>query len=251
VKNFQKMPSDAPSRQSEPESVNWIEFSRDSAFTFGTFIRLERFTIKIFEDRRALWFGQSDDTRLFYPFGIKGKGYIVPHEQQRKLLRWTQWRVQLPLIFAAFYFFPLIGLWGPSLSASGRLEAGIWALAVVALLLAALASAALADRAAHAWLLRGCAALDRFPTRSEQRASSGHVAQSFANRHFAPLPVRLLCLAVGFATVVLGLVRGDYWLMLSGLLLAAVFALNVLKECCSRLHFWLLAEAAPSKGGDP
>ena len=207
--------------------------------------------MNIFADRRALWFGQTDDTRLFYPFGIKGKGYVVPHEQQRKLLRWTQWRVQLPLIFATIYFFPLMGVWGPSLSASGRLDAGTWALAVLALFLAALASSALADRAAFAWLLGGCAALDRFPTRSEQRASSGHVAQSFANRHYAPLPVRLLCLAVGFATVVLGLVHGDYWLMLSGLLLAAVFALNVLKDCCSRLHFWLLAEATQIKSGDP
>jgi hypothetical protein len=202
-------------------------------------------------DRGSLWFGHGEEDILFYPFGIKSKGYSLPREQRRKILRWTQWRAQLPLLFATIYFFPVIGLWGPSWSASGRLEAGTWALAVIALFLAALASAALVNRLAYAWLLRGCAALDRFPTRSEQRASSGHVAPSFANRHFAPLPVRLLCLAVGFATVVLGLVRGDYWLMLSGLLLAAVFALNVLKDCCSRLHFWLLAEAAQIKSGDP
>jgi hypothetical protein len=157
----------------------------------------------------------------------------------------------MPIIFGTIYFLPLIGFWGPSLSPSGRLEAGTLALAVLALFLAALASAALADRAACAWLLRKCAALDRIPTRSERRASSGHVAQSFANRHFAPLPVRLLCLAVGCVTVVLGLVRGDYWLMLSGLLLAAVFALNVLKEGCSRIHFWLLSESVQIKSGDP
>jgi hypothetical protein len=121
---------------------------------------------------------------------------------------------------------------------------------MAALVLADLAIAWLVDRAAFAWLLRGCATLDRFPTRSERKASSGQVTQSFANRNFAPLRVRLLCLAVGFSTIVLGLVRGDRWLMFSGLLLAAVFALNVLKDCCSRVHDWLLIDIAHSNHGD-
>jgi hypothetical protein len=140
-------------------------------------------------ERGSLWFGQGDE-RLFYPFGTEGKGYIVPMRQRRKILRWTQWRVQMPLILLAIYFLPLTGFWGPSLSASGRLQAGTLALSLLALAMAALASVWLLDRTAFACLLRGCPTLDRAPTRSEQQASAGQVTQSFANRNFAPLPIR-------------------------------------------------------------
>lgn len=206
--------------------------------------------MKRLDERRAIWFGRANDERLFYPFGIKSQGYIVPEAQRRKILRWTRWRVHTPLIFAAIYFLPLIGFWGPSLSASGRLDAGTLALSFLALLMAALASAVLLDRAAYAWLLRGCAALDRLPTRSERGSSSGQVTQTFANRHFAPLPVRVLCLGVGLANTILGWIHGDPWLMLSGLLVAAIFAVNVLKDCGGRVHFWLLWDAAHTERRD-
>lgn len=204
----------------------------------------------MFEDRGSIWFGRGDEERLFYPFGIKSKGYSVAREQRRNISRWTQWRTQLPLVLAALYFLPLVGFFGPALSASGRLEAGTLAFSLIALVVATVASVWLVDRAAYAWLLRSCSTLDRFPTRSERQASSGQVTQSFANRNLAPLQVRLMCLAVGFATIVLGLVRGDGWLMLSGLPLAAVFAGSVLKDCCGQIHLWLLFDIAHIERGD-
>ncbi|WP_294533987.1 hypothetical protein [uncultured Rhodoblastus sp.] len=202
-------------------------------------------------DRGSLWFGHGKEEQLFYPFGIKGKGYSVPVDQHRRIVVWTQWRAHLPLVLITIFFLPAIGFWGPTLSASGRLEAGTLALSTVVVLVAALASAWFVDRAAYAWLLRGCSALDRMPTRAERKASSGQVTQSFANRNFAPLPIRLLCLTVGLATIILGLANGDLWMMLSGLLLAALFALDVLKDSCNRVHVWLLNDFANMKRDDP
>jgi hypothetical protein len=80
--------------------------------------------------------------------------------------------------------------------------------------------------------------------------SAGQVSQSFANRNSAPLFIRVLCLAVGFAAILLGLDDGDHILALSGFFLGAVFALAVVKDCGERIHLWLLYDMAENEGGD-
>jgi hypothetical protein len=197
-----------------------------------------------------LWFGHGEQELLFYPFGIKRKGYRVSGRRMAGLDRWTQWRAQLPLTLLALYFLPVVALWSPTWSVSGRLTGTTLALALAVLIVLALASARLMDRAIYAVLLRGCSTLDRLPTRSEQKMSSGRVGQSFANRNAAPLPVRLACLAIGFVTIMLGLHGADIWLILSGVLLAACFALDAVKDSCERIHRWLLFDAVTFEGDD-
>ncbi|MCW2283590.1 hypothetical protein M2323_001362 [Rhodoblastus acidophilus] len=164
--------------------------------------------------------------------------------------RWTRWRAQLPLTLFTVYFLPVVALWGPAWSGSGRLTAQTLALALVLLILLVLASGWLIDRLALAVLLRGCATLDRAPTRSEQQASSGRVGQSFANRNAAPLVVRWACLVVGVVALMVGLHGDDMLLILSGALLGALFALGAVRDSCARIHLWLLFDAVHFEAAD-
>jgi hypothetical protein len=194
--------------------------------------------------RRPLWFGHGNEERLFYPFGTKRGGYRVSGPKITALDRWTQARAHLPLTLFTLFFLPVVALWAPTWSGAGLLTAQTLALALAVLIVLVLACGWLIDRAVFAALLRGCPTLNRAPTRSEQQASSGRVGQSFANRNAAPLPVRWACLAVGLVTILFGLHGGDILLVLSGVLLGALFALDTVRDSCARIHHWLLFDAA-------
>ena len=91
-------------------------------------------------DRNALWIGRGAKELIFYPFGIENRGYRVPGDREDALARWTFWRAQLPVILWFAGFVPVVALWAPSLSMSGRLQP---LPAVLALVLLTAASCAL------------------------------------------------------------------------------------------------------------
>lgn len=204
----------------------------------------------MFAASRPLWFGHGEQESLFYPFGIRREGYLIPARRVGALERWTELHPHLPLTLATLGFPPVIALWNPTWSASGQLTAQNLALALALLVALALAGGWIVNRAALSPLLRGCATPDRRPTRAEQHMSSGRVSQSFANRNAAPLALRWSCLAIGFGVMLLGLHADDVWLTLAGMLPLACFALDAVRDSCRRIHLWLLFDAAAFEGSD-
>ena len=197
----------------------------------------------------ALWFetGKGDD--LFFPFGIDGAGYRIRREQRDLIAKWTCRRMQLPVLAWMLGFAPLVDFWAPSLSASSKLSWWALALALAVLTAATCVLSHLANRALYALLLRDEMVLDRRPTRSEQRASSGQFGASWRNICHSPLCLALPMAATAFLNLSTGLARDDR--MMIGV--AAVMAAFITVIAFRRLpaHFAIWAPELGFRRGDP
>jgi hypothetical protein len=174
-------------------------------------------------DRAAVWIGHGAQELIFYPFGIENPGYRVPGEREDTLARWTFWRAQMPVILWFLGFVPVVAIWAPHLSKSGRLQP---LSAVVALTLLTAVSWALArilNQGLYYWLLRDYPVLDRSPTRIEKQASVKQHGVSYKNIAFSCFPVATLGISACAVTMLLGAIREDLTMWTLGALVSGIF----------------------------
>jgi len=129
----------------------------------------------------------------------------------------------LPVILWFLGFVPVVALWAPSLSKSGRLQP---LSAVVALTLLTAVSWALArilNQGLYYWLLRDYPVLDRSPTRIEKQASVKQHGVSHKNIVFSCFPVATLGISACALTMLLGAIREDMSMWTLGALVSGVF----------------------------
>jgi hypothetical protein len=181
-------------------------------------------------DKAASWFSSDEKTSIFYPFGVRSAGYLVPEPRVGRIYRWTYWRVQLPLILFSLGFIPLVDLWAPSLAASRRLEAPYFALALGLLTAVASAGAYTVNRAAYGFLLKGCPVMDRSPSRAEQHTGTKQFGVSRRNIIFLPLPVAFLGVVVCATTLFIGAVREDILMWALGAVISPLFWYAFIKD---------------------
>lgn len=174
-------------------------------------------------DTAALWINGGETEKFFYPFGIKGKGYRVPHSRHDEISRWSFWRAQLPVILWFLGFFPIVGIWGVSLSHTGRLKVWPALLSLAVLTAAAYFLAGVINRVVYSWLLMDCSLLDRSPTRLEKLAGAKHFGLSYRNIAFLCFPVATLGIAACALTMTLGAIREDLLLWGLGALVSLTF----------------------------
>jgi len=194
-------------------------------------------------DKAAVWFGRDEKTSIFYPFGVRSAGYLVPETKAHRISRWTYWRAQLPLIILTLGFVPLVDLWAPSLAASRRLEAPYCALAVALLTALAAAGAWACNRIAYARLLKGCAVTDSFPSRAEKKNNTRQFGASRRNIIFLPLPVAFLGVVVCSAAMYIGAVREDIPMWALGALISPLFWYAFVKDGIDQAIRWITARA--------
>jgi hypothetical protein len=175
------------------------------------------------KDKTAVWIHGGEEELFFYPFGIEGRGYRVPHSRQDEISNWTFWRAQLPIILWFFGFVPIVDVWGVSLSRTGRLEVWSALLSLAVLTVAACFFAGAINRAVYSWVLMDCPELDRFPTRLEKRASAKQFGLSFHNVAFLCFPVATLGIVASALTMTLGAIREDMVLWVLGMLVSLTF----------------------------
>jgi hypothetical protein len=173
--------------------------------------------------KAAVWFRSEEKTAIFYPFGVRGTGYLVSEDRSERISYWTYWRAQLPLIVWTLGFVPLVDLWAPSLAASKRLEAPYCALALALLTVIALVGSGIGNRAVYTGLLRGCPIMDRVPSRAEKKSASWQFGASRRNFIYLPLPVAFLGLATCSTTMCIGAVREDIPMWALGALVSPLF----------------------------
>ena len=143
-------------------------------------------------DRNALWIGRGAKELIFYPFGIENRGYRVPGDREDALARWTFWRAQLPVILWFAGFVPVVALWAPSLSMSGRLQPLPAVLALVLLTAASWALTGILNQGLYHWLLKDYPVLD-VPRRAlKSRPASSNTAFHTRTSHFCVFPSQLL-----------------------------------------------------------
>lgn len=194
-------------------------------------------------DKAAVWFGGDEKTSIFYPFGVRSAGYLVPETNARRISRWTYWRAQLRLIILTLGFVPLVDLWAPTLAASGRLEAPYFAIAFALLTVLAAVGACAGNRLAYGRLLKGCPVMDRFPSRAEQQNSTKQFGASRSNLIFLPLPVAFLGFVVCSTTMFIGAVREDIPMWALGALISPLYWYAFVKQAIDRAIRWITARA--------
>lgn len=174
-------------------------------------------------DRNAVWIGRGAKELIFYPFGIENRGYRVPGDREDALARWTFWRAQLPVILWFAGFVPVVALWAPSLSRSGRLQPLPAVLALALLTAASWALARILNQGLYYWLLKDYPVLDRSPTRIEKQASVKQHGVSYKNIAFLCFPVATFGIFSCALTMLLGAIREDLMLWTLGALVSGVF----------------------------
>ncbi len=194
-------------------------------------------------DKAAVWFRQDEKTSIFYPFGVRGAGYLVPEKFAGRISRWSYWRAQLTLVLLTIGFVPLVDFWAPSLAASRRLEAPYLVLTLGILTAVASAAACVGNRAAYAFLLKGCPDMDRFPSRAEQKTCTKQFGASRRNIIFLPLPVAFLGVAVCATTMFIGAVREDIPMWALGALISPLFWYAFIKDGVDHAIRWISARA--------
>jgi hypothetical protein len=194
-------------------------------------------------DIAAVWFSSDEKTSIFYPFGVRSGGYLVPEKLAGRISRWTYWRAQLPLILLTLGFVPLVDFWAPSLASSKRLEAPFCALALGLLTVMASAGAYAGNWAAYALLLKGCPPMDRCPSRAERKTCTKQFGSSRRNIIFLPLAVAFLGLAVCSTTMFFGAVREDIPMWALGAVISPLFWYAFVKEGVDQAIRWIKARA--------
>jgi hypothetical protein len=186
------------------------------------------------DEKAAVWIGHGEKQLIFYPFGIAGRGYRVPADRFDEIAQWTFWRAQMPVVLWFLGFVPIVDIWAPSLSDSGRLNALSLAIALVLLTAAAWISARAINRAIYYGLLKECPVIDRFPTRSEKQASSKQFGPSHRNIAFLCFPIATLGILACILTMLLGAIREDLPMWGLGALVSVTFWYSFGKELFDR-----------------
>ncbi len=186
----------------------------------------------------ALWFDTGKGDYLFFPFGVDRAGYRIRREQRDRIAKWTCRRMQLPVLVWILGFAPLVDFWAPSLSASSKLSWWALALALAVLTAATCILSHLANRALYALLLRDEMVLDRRPTSSEQRASSGQFGVSWRNIGHSPLCLALPMAATAFLNLSMGLAKDDRMMIGVAAVMAAFIAVIALRRRPAPFAIW-------------
>ncbi len=173
--------------------------------------------------RDAVWIGRGAKELIFYPFGIENRGYRVPGDREDALVRWTFWRAQLPVILWFAGFVPVVALWAPSFSMSGRLQPLPAILALVLLTAASWALARILNQGLYYLLLKDYPVLDRSPTRMEKQASVKQHGVSYKNIAFLCFPVATFGIFACALTMLLGAIHEDLMMWTLGALVSGVF----------------------------
>ncbi len=193
--------------------------------------------------RSALWFDTGNGDYLFFPFGVDGAGYHIRRGQRDRIVKWTCRCMQLPVLVWILGFVPLVDFWAPSLSASSKLSWWALALALAVLTAATWVISHLANRTLYAVLLRDETVLDRRPTRSEQRASSGQFGVSRRNICHSPFCFALPIAATAFLNLSMGLAKDDRMMIGVAAVMAAFIIVIALRRLPAHFRNW-----APEQG---
>jgi hypothetical protein len=198
----------------------------------------------------AHWFDTGKGDYLFFPFGVDGEGYRIRRKQRDLIVKWTCRRMQLPVVVWILGFVPLIDFWAPSLSASSKLNWWALALALAVLTAATCVISHLANRALYAVLLRDETVLDRRPTRSEQRASSGQFGVSWRNIGHSPFCLALPVAATAFLNLSMGLAKDDRMMIGVAAVMAAFITVIALRRLPRHFRVWAPELALWRRGED-
>ena len=186
----------------------------------------------------ALWFDTGKGDYLFFPFGVDGAGYRIRREQRDRIAKWTCRRMQLPVLVWVLGFVPLVDFWAPALSASSKLSWWALALALAVLTAATCVISHLANRALYAVLLRDEMVLDRRPTRSEQRASSGQFGVSWRNIGHSPFCLALPVAATALLNLSMGMAKNDRLMIGVAAVMVAFITVIALRRLPAHFHIW-------------